>query len=329
MNSVVLLVNQALGITTDANPATLPVALQRSLLPMLSLDFFAALKADGDRYIIAFSGGKIKAMDRTETLQEVDVTINGLESPNVVDAEIMDTVNGVRIMVFDIIILNGHSMTKQPYHLRHQATHIFIDLLIRCGLPSEEIKLPIEDCFKQTHIKRVTLTSNVTIEVKPIVEARFVRKLYESRHLFHQEDGIIFTRGRSPYTPFSAPATDLAKWKCRTEVKVDFHLEKSETRLEPRIKEVPEEFLTKQGDLAMYTSHTGMELRPMLFGKMRSNNLFTGPGIYECGFDNDEWYIARKREDKTRQNNIRTVVSTIGGIIDVVTIEDVYEACFA
>ncbi|KAH9302911.1 hypothetical protein KI387_014494 [Taxus chinensis] len=303
---------QALGIQTQGSsffPGSQPVSLDRAHIQLLRQRYYyATWKADGTRYMMLITREGCYLIDRKFSFRRVQLRfpIRGVQpgSPEchhftLLDGEmIIDTVPETgeqqrRYLVYDLMMVNGQSKIKQPFHERWK-------------LIDTEIIQPRTNDIKSNRHYRYDMEA-FRVRRKNFWMLSAVGKLLRDfiPTLSHEADGLIFQGWDDPYVPRTHDG--LLKWKYAHMNSVDFLFEVGEGNRQSMC------LMDKGKNRKLEGAH-------VTFPDGQDPSSLSGK-IIECSWNPKEqcWEYMRVRPDKPTPNGWQTYMKVMRSIEDNIT----------
>jgi hypothetical protein len=321
--AVLGLISQIHDTTTGHHPASLPVAVNRSNIESLGDDFVVSVKADGTRQFVVIQDGLLLLVDRLNLVRRVYTEKLDIKPLCVADAELIEiTPSKFIIVLFDLLVFNGHRIIKYTYVQRHKWLS---NMLAVFPVNNADIDTVLPAPINGRILPTVRLNKDVTLTIKPIFHVHDLAPLMTHIDKFgYGYDGLVFTRNSSPIKPFRD--TNILKWKSIRNITIDLLLFLDSELNRPYVARWPilginRRFLSSQGTMDACTMGTGPNPSLLFFTRLTSDVPILHGKVYECAWYDDHWHVMHLRDDKDRPNNIVTIVSTIGSIQDEVTLD--------
>lgn len=314
-------------------PGTLPISLDRKSIPLLygfskvtHSEYTLSYKADGyngGRYFLGFlefnSSPLVFIVDRNFSITYLTVfsVHHDAFKGTLFDIEILRTHDGKDlILIFDTLCVHGNSVQEKYYPIRMDVARAFLNLL------PETKKI---SCDKDTH--SFTYSSNFKDSISTFSDKYHikVKKLYYPQALpfmtgtIYPDDGRIWTSTTTPYSVFRSNPHSILKWKPQHEITIDFYLHTKQTtdwKL-PSQFHISPKFRSQHGNYYLYTQQNRTFF---LIAKLLLDSK-TESGIYEFSW-NSQWVLKQRRFDKSKPNQLETVVRTIENIEENITLEE-------
>ena len=310
-----------------SNPATLPTVLTRELLLSdVQFGYVCAIKADGDRALLFIIDiGDVKHIflyDRKNNVTILDSSLAkkvhistfllDVEAANVTlfDVEIIEN----DILIFDALCIDNEIIINACYLTRHGMLTTYCQ-----NQHQPEIEIPKSVMYWRTGRDYFYIMDRIVMP-KPIFPTSELNELWSQ---YPRSEGIIFTKLQTRYTPFRYSLQNTLKWKKPKRISIDFLIS---SKSQGVISTIMDDKLT------IYTSSTeGNVSLSVLADKKRNITLCRGhvtqPERYdgtigEFVFRNGVWRMIGLRTDKTTPNSLETALSTLGTLVDPVTIQE-------
>ncbi|XP_010490580.1 PREDICTED: mRNA-capping enzyme-like [Camelina sativa] len=290
-------------------PGSHPVSLGREQLRLLRHRYYyATWKADGTRYMMLLTKEGCYLINRAFRFRKVHMRFprsdyHEVHHKTLLDGEmVVDTLPDGRqvrrYLVYDLVAINGKSVTELPF-------------CERWNIIEREVIKPRNDERKLTnHWYKYELEPfGVRIKVFCLLSAldKVFKELIPS--LSHEADGIIFQCWDDPYKPRAN--NYLLKWKYPEKNSVDFLVE-----------------MTKDGHRRLFLHERGRKKLMEGYSVEFSGDCWKNPASYsgkivECSWDREKkvWLGMRIRVDKDTPNDTIAAFRVIKSINDNITEE--------
>ncbi|KAJ4487738.1 mRNA guanylyltransferase [Lentinula aciculospora] len=311
-------------------PGSQPVSFgTRDLLKLESQDFWVCEKSDGVRVLmfVLFDqrGQRVFLIDRHNTYREViglffphhENPMNSLRN-TLVDGELVIDVDPrtrretTCFLVFDCLVVDDQNVMSRPLDKRY-------------GRLNEWFYKPYAKMIRDH--PHVADSQPFDIKVKEIRSAYNVEQVFsiDIPALQHGNDGLIYTRVNTPYSP--GTDSNVIKWKPPTENSIDFKLilrfpplPSSASQPDFRAKPI---FLLHvwcgdQNGVPRYEQYDEMYVDDDEWEKMKASGEQFDDRIVEVHWDScvKGWRMMRFRDDKPNGNHKNVVENIITSIAD-------------
>jgi hypothetical protein len=309
-------------------PGANPVSIEWSDMPRLNqCTFFAGLKTDGCRYLLllhVYEGEPRAVMiNRALICWEVEVwaPYSYFENETLLDGELTweRVSNGLRqlYLVFDAVHIR-ESLREKPFMERLNRVHRHILSNLPAGLTqdSSDVEQLIVD-----EDKMFLASTEMRMSPKGFVAIDQLLSLWEARgSVAHRNDGLVLVSDRPLQT-----GTDrwIFKWKPVESITVDveYVVSSRRVRVRERGKDVALSHVTLEG--ARRSVH--IEENQLL--DFARHGATDGTRVLECLCRLEAKTVTllpvRHRTDKTRANEMSTVVATMRNVLQSITAADI------
>jgi hypothetical protein len=208
-------------------PGMLPVSLRSAdITRHLPYGYVTSFKADGTRAFLYFLDSLVWTMDRTaQHITLCDKSTSPVIGLTILDVEVLHDLN--QIYVFDGIVIDSRSIIYMGYIQRMECIRKWFTH--RKGSTVDDVsnipRVHVE-CASSTKRTHFSVTNSLgtcvwTIRIKPIYWMKDVFNIWQCRHMLpFAQDGLVFTKVRSRYTPFRCSSHAVFKWKERNTIDV-------------------------------------------------------------------------------------------------------------
>jgi hypothetical protein len=332
-------------------PGMLPVSLRSTdVTNHLPYGYVVSFKADGNRAFLYCLESLTWTVDRrVQHCILGDDTVPPIQGLTILDVEILQDAR--HVYVFDAIVVSNRSVVGIGYMERME--HVRTWFASRSGSIVDE-RTPMSDMECPSNISRTCFRTSLVnssdswlVRIKPIYWAKEIVKIWPLRNtLAFPQDGLIFTKVRSRYSPFRSSSHAVFKWKERNTVDVCIYLNVTGSSVQP--SSVLGKFQLRSNEsrngVARYIvsangPHGEVVLGPLDIDQNNSDDAENiTRAIDEHGRsghhlvvevlpDTVRWFICGVRTDKLLPNNIETITKTIESIKDGITIDTLTNMC--
>ena len=322
-------------------PGTLPVSLSRSTLPLLHgltqsmhSEYIVSYKAEGLRFFLLFlevdSIAYSVLLNRKMEVTCISTTVyRSALAGTLLDVEKLPLADGSSLLlVFDTLAINGNIVTKYHYLWRLELARLFLHTIAQSEPKLEKTTFsPTHSGMYPSAYADIRLTTGqshqgpIRMQVKQVYYMQALATLSPATH--YPSDGLIWTLGASPYTPFRSGLHNVIKWKPLDRITVDFLIQKTTQKVDwQSLSNIPSTFTSSTGDFGLF-SIDSKEDQLVLISLVHLIDI--RPGVYECAWTNGQWSIVQHRPDKPTPNHLNTVERTIQNIIEAIPLAEIYE----
>ena len=302
-------------------PGSHPISIERKDLEYLKKnesDFLVSLKSDGVRYILYMTyrpetdSPVCLLIDRARNMYEIEIWgSEDFYKGTIIDGELLWNLpneSTTTFLAFDILQLKGENMKNKTYSERL----VVLENIIFNNVFSKSVEDIENEIEENDKIIAMNNLYNLTIKAKHFTPPTMLPILWKDRlNSQYRHDGLIFTKNLDEYKLGSAE-NSIYKWKpCYS---IDVVIKEN--------KIYCNSFKTSTLECIENILEHKIELT-------KSKLNFTENDIVECDVQKNgntlQLFPMRVRLDKDFPNTMKTIVSSCEGVVNKVTIEELFD----
>jgi hypothetical protein len=335
-----LYINKLCGLNphNERFPGTLPVSLARADVPALYgmtqthfTEYILSYKADG------FDGGRYFLVFLTVHGEHYAVLLDRQFFPvylslQVYTSALLGTVFDVEllrlpdqtylILIFDTLAINGNNVTSSHYLTRLELARRFLDHTVNINQNISYTTHQTDPKAYPSRFPDIQICNGtynkaaLKIQVKQVYYAQALQRLNVNTH--YPTDGFIWTLGTAAYSPFRTNMECVFKWKPLEWVTVDFFVKLDPTEGPNPRDDIPDKYRVTMGQYGLFADSGGGLISISKFES--SQTLY---GVYEFQWSGTRWSLKQSRPDKTKPNQLQTVIRTINNLTENILLSEI------